>query len=169
MQAPYRQAERVAKVLDGRTLVCAESCTAGLLTQALAAQEGSGEWLRGGVVAYQAEVQRALLGVEAENIFSVDAAEQMATGVAKLLSAQVAVAATGVAGPEPESGVEPGAVVVAWVIDGAVGSTQLHLDGDPPHVCHSAAGAALDLLVAALRAADAKKPAAAPGRSRRPR
>lgn len=56
--------------LGGRNLACAESCTAGRLSQAFAAVEGAQDWFRGGIVAYQVEVKRALLDVTEESVLN---------------------------------------------------------------------------------------------------
>ena len=52
---------------DGHRIAVAESLTGGLLVQALAKVQGSGDWLTGGVVAYQSAVKHCVLGVEARN------------------------------------------------------------------------------------------------------
>ena len=78
------RAERVGELLRGRTLATAESCTAGLVAQALAATEGSMDWFRGWIVAYQSGVKRELLGVEPGPVVTESAACQMALGAARL-------------------------------------------------------------------------------------
>src|SRR3954453_23793618 len=98
-----RRADQVAglgRILTrrARTLAVAESLTGGLLVQALAKTEGSGEWLRGAVVAYASEVKHGLLGVTATKVVTAEAAREMATGVRIALGADVAVAVTGVGG-----------------------------------------------------------------------
>ncbi len=63
-----RAVARLGELLSrqGRTIGIAESLTGGLLVQALARQQGSGDWLRGGVVAYQRSVKHGTvwLGVD---------------------------------------------------------------------------------------------------------
>jgi nicotinamide-nucleotide amidase len=139
-----RRGERVSKLLRGRTLATAESCTAGLVAQALAATEGSMDWFRGGLVAYQSEVKQTLLGVEPGPVVTEPTARQMALGAARLLDADVTVSVTGVAGPEPLDGVEPGVVIVGVAIDGAATAFTHRLTGDPATICSQAAEAALD-------------------------
>jgi nicotinamide-nucleotide amidase len=142
----------VARHLDGRSVATAESFTAGVIAQAFAAVDGSSEWFRGGVVAYQRAVKVALLGVApSAALVSLGVAEQMAGAVATLLHADVAVATTGAAGPEPLDGAPPGTVAIGWSIDGRVDAALLHFDGDAETVIQRAAAAAFELLAGALR------------------
>ena len=106
-------AHDVARQLDGRSVACAESLTAGRVASALAMVDGAVDFLRGGVVAYQPAVKASLLGVTADSVLSLAAAEQMARGAARLLEADVAVATTGLAGGEPQDGVDVGTVFIA--------------------------------------------------------
>ena len=146
-------AEQVGELLRGRTLVTAESCTAGLIAQALAATEGSMDWFRGGVVAYQSGVKRALLGVGPGPVVTEPVACQMALGAAELVDANVAVSVTGVAGPEPMDGIAPGTVIVGVAIDGRAAAFTHVLSGDPSDVCEGAARVALEDLAGCLRSA----------------
>ena len=145
-QAERGRAERVGTLLRGRTLATAESCTAGLVSQALAAIEGSMDWFRGGLVAYQSGVKRELLGVAPGPVVTEPTACQMALGAAGLFDADVAVSVTGVAGPEPLDGVEPGVVIVGVAIDGEATAFTHRLSGDPAAICSQGAEAALDAL-----------------------
>lgn len=124
--------DRLAAVLEGHRVACAESCTAGRVTAALAALGGASAWMRGGLVAYQAAVKRALLGVSAASVFTEQAASEMAGAVARLLDADVAVATTGVLGDEPEEGVAPGTVMVATMMGGEVEAVTGHVAGATP-------------------------------------
>jgi nicotinamide-nucleotide amidase len=145
-------AELVALALDGRAIACAESCTAGRLSAALATVTGASDWFRGAVVAYQEPVKRALLDVEAASVLSEQAAAEMATGVAELLDADVSVATTGVAGEEPVDGVAPGTVFIATCVGGSVRVATHRFDGDPLTVCDSASDCALISLLDHLHA-----------------
>jgi nicotinamide-nucleotide amidase len=145
-------AELVARALRGRALACAESCTAGRISEALAGVTGAAEWFRGGVVAYQEPVKRALLDGEAASVLSQQAAVEMATGVGELLEAAVSVATTGVAGDEPVDGVAPGTVFIATYVGGDVRVATHRFDGDPIAVCETASDCALASLLEHLRA-----------------
>jgi nicotinamide-nucleotide amidase len=141
----------VARQLRGRCVASAESLTAGRVASALAMVEGAANFLRGGLVAYQPAVKGSLLGVTAESVLSLAAAEQMARGAARLLDAAVTVSTTGLAGGEPEDGVEVGAVFVATFVDGVVTSSRYHFDACPEGVCDLAARQALADLRASLQ------------------
>jgi nicotinamide-nucleotide amidase len=97
--------EVVARLLDGRGIAAAESCTAGLLAARLTERPGSSAYFRGGVVAYSDEAKVALLGVDPELIerhgaVSPEVAEGMADGALEGFGADVACAVTGIAGPD---------------------------------------------------------------------
>jgi nicotinamide-nucleotide amidase len=124
----------------------AESLTGGLLSSRLAEREAASEWFAGGVVSYTTRVKRDVLGVEADAVVSEAAALDMAEGVRRLLSVDVAVAVTGVGGPDDQDGVAPGTVWVAVTGPGRR-ITQLHqFPGEPEQVCHQTVQAALDIL-----------------------
>lgn len=144
-------AERVADLLDGRAIATAESCTAGRIAEVLACVEKAVEFFRGGLVAYQDETKRTLLGVTTDSVLTAEAAEQMARGAARLFGVEVAVSTTGVAGDEPEDGVPPGTVFIATIVDGRVASAAHRFAGSPEDVCDHARRAALEALVTALQ------------------
>lgn len=94
----------VIKVLLGRTLVTAESCTGGGIGAALTSVPGSSAVYKGGIVSYTNAVKTALLNVDQQLLdrkgaVSAEVAEAMAIGVRNVLSADVAVSVTGLAGP----------------------------------------------------------------------
>lgn len=113
----------------------AESLTGGLLTSCLAAGTGASEWLRGGIVAYSPEVKRGLLGVRPGPVVSGETASDMARGVARLLEAELAIAVTGVGGPDAQEGNEPGTVWVAVAHHGEIRTRRLQLGGGVEEVC----------------------------------
>ncbi len=90
--------ERFSKL--GLTLGTAESLTAGMISAAVAGVSGASAVLTGGVVCYDARIKHELLGVSPSvAIVSRECACQMAEGARRLLGADVALSATGVAGP----------------------------------------------------------------------
>jgi nicotinamide-nucleotide amidase len=101
---------------QGRTLAVAESLTGGMIGSRLAAVPGASDAFLGGVVSYSASVKQDLLGVPEGPVVTEQAAAAMARGVRRLLSADVGIAATGVAGPDTQDGRPPGTVclAVAW-------------------------------------------------------
>jgi nicotinamide-nucleotide amidase len=89
----------------GLTIATAESCTGGLVAARLTSVPGSSDVVLGGVVAYANEVKEHELGVpaaliEAHGAVSAEVAAAMAHGARARLGAGVAVAVTGVAGPD---------------------------------------------------------------------
>ena len=95
---------KVLSVLAGKTLVTAESLTGGGIGSALTAVSGASSVYKGGIVSYTNEVKHAVLGVPEHILETYGAVSQwtagyMATGVRKLLDADVAVSVTGLAGP----------------------------------------------------------------------
>lgn len=139
----------------GLTLAVAESLTGGLVTARVVDVPGASAVLRGGVVAYATDLKHRLLGVDAallaeRGAVDPDVARAMAAGVADRLGADVGVATTGVAGPDPQDGRPAGTVFVA--LAGALGERVLALDlpGDRASVRAAAAAAAIGLVVSAL-------------------
>jgi nicotinamide-nucleotide amidase len=96
--------EQVAKLLQGRRLGLAESCSGGLLAARITDVPGASEYLMGSVVSYSNEAKSELLGVdpaliEAKGAVSPEVAEAMAIGALERFGADVAVSITGIAGP----------------------------------------------------------------------
>jgi len=95
---------QVAKLLAGRRLGLAESCSGGLLAARITNLPGASAYMAGGVVSYSNEAKVELLGVdpaliEAKGAVSPEVAEAMALGALERFGADVAVAITGIAGP----------------------------------------------------------------------
>jgi nicotinamide-nucleotide amidase len=145
-------ATEAARLLAGRNIATAESCTAGRIAESLASVDKAVEFLRGGLVAYQDQVKRSFLGVSAASTLSSDAAAQMALGACRMFETEVAVATTGVAGDQPEDGVPPGTVFIATAVDGVVRVHRYRYEADPPTVCDLARHQALVDLQSALAA-----------------
>jgi nicotinamide-nucleotide amidase len=115
-------AGRVAQALlaSGRQLVTAESCTGGWVAKVCTDLPGSSRWFRGGIVAYSNELKAGLLGVRPETLGSQGAVSEavvreMALGALEHLGGDVAVAVSGIAGPDGGTPDKPvGTVWVAW-------------------------------------------------------
>ena len=145
-------ARRIAELAheQGRSVAAAESLTSGRVAASLGAAPDAATWFRGGLVAYHDEVKHGVLGVPPGPVVSEAAARQMAEGVARLLGADVAVATTGVGGPDEQDGQPPGTVFVGVRIDGDVTCRELSLEGDPDEVVEASTLAALELLRRAI-------------------
>lgn len=104
------------------TIAVAESLTGGLLVAELIRTPGASSAVLGGVVAYNTELKHTVLGVDAELLAEhgpvhPEVAVQMARGVRSALAvggalADVGIATTGVAGPEPQGGHAPGTAFI---------------------------------------------------------
>ena len=97
---------------QGHTLALAESCTGGLIAARLTDVPGVSAVLRGGVIAYSNDSKQALLGVPAELLrqhgaVSEPVAAAMAAGARTRFAADVAIATTGIAGPDGGSAEKP--------------------------------------------------------------
>src|SRR5262245_21525123 len=135
-----RMAIRVGAFLleSERRLVTAESCTGGWIGKVLTDIPGSSAWYLGGVVAYSNTLKHSLLGVlsstlVAHGAVSEASAREMAIGALETLGGHIAVAVTGIAGPD---GGQPGKPVGtvwfgwAWRQDDAI-ETRVALETFP--------------------------------------
>lgn len=116
--ADLPEAVRRLAVARGRTVAVAESCTGGLVGGALTAVAGSSAYFRGGILAYANEAKTALLGVpadvlEAEGAVSAATVSLMAAGCRERLRADLAVAVSGISGPD--GGTEEKPVGTTWL------------------------------------------------------
>lgn len=94
------------------TLSLAESCTGGLVASQLVEFPGSSTYLKQGLVAYSNDAKMRLLGVSASTLanhgaVSIACVEEMAEGARALLDTDMAVAVSGVAGPDGGSEDKP--------------------------------------------------------------
>ena len=112
--------ELVHKTLieKGLTLATAESCTGGNIARLLTAQAGASAYFKGGVVAYSNEVKECALGVrhstlETHGAVSEETVREMAEGVRQRLGADLAIATTGIAGPDGGTKEKP--VGTVWI------------------------------------------------------
>ena len=131
------------------TLGTAESLTGGMIAASVAGVSGASAVLMGGVVSYDARVKHELLGVAQEiidtvGVVSEPCARQMAQGARAALKVDVAVSATGIAGPTGGTAETPVGTVfigVAWA--GGVKVDECHFTGDRQSVREQSAAHAL--------------------------
>jgi nicotinamide-nucleotide amidase len=158
-EAMARVEDLARELLDRRWLcVTAESCTGGGIAEALTRVAGSSNWFERGFVTYSNESKRELLGVAAETIerfgaVSEETAREMAEGALKHSRGQVAMAVTGIAGPEGGTVDRPvGLVVFAWSITGESTATQVRrFEGDRAAIREAAVEQAIEGLLVLLR------------------
>ncbi len=141
-----------------RMLAIAESCTGGRIAAALTSVPGSSQSFAGAVVAYRDSVKVAQLGVRAELLDRVGAvseevAREMARGARTVLSADVALSTTGIAGPGGGTPSKP--VGLVWIgLDDARGvafARRLQLSGEREAIVARATSMALSILGQHLR------------------
>jgi nicotinamide-nucleotide amidase len=135
----------------GLTVACAESLTGGGLAARLSAAPGSSGFFRGSAVCYAAEAKVEVLGVsqatiDGPGVVSEACAREMAAGARRIFSADIGVATTGVAGPEPLEGEPPGRVWIALDAGDRTHARGLRLPGDRELVQRWTEEAALDLI-----------------------
>jgi nicotinamide-nucleotide amidase len=148
-----RVVQQLAALLaqSDRWIGVAESLTGGLLVQALARQPGSGDWLTGGIVAYQRSVKHGLLDVSADKVVSSEAAAQMASSVRARLGCDIGMAVTGVAGPEPQDDEPPGTVWMAVDVGDGPATQLLQTEPqEPEEICRLTVLAALRFVLRQL-------------------
>ena len=139
---------------QGRSLAVAESCTGGLLGGALTDVPGSSAYFLGGVISYADRVKVDQLGVSEATLrqygaVSEQTAAAMATGVRRLLQADIGVSITGVAGPDAE-GAKPVGLTYIGIAAVAVSTHRFQWTGDRWDNRRRSVIAALELLVQAL-------------------
>jgi nicotinamide-nucleotide amidase len=104
----------------GWQLALAESCTGGAIAQAVTDIAGSSAWFDRGFVTYSNAAKMEMLGVKHATLESVgavsqEAALEMVAGALVNSHADIAIAVTGIAGPEGGTLEKPvGTVFIAW-------------------------------------------------------
>ena len=147
----------------GQTVAVAESLTGGLVSAALTDVAGASAVVRGGVLAYAADLKTSVLGVDRELLAKVgavdgDVAEQMAAGVRELMGTTYGLATTGVAGPDPADGNPVGTVYVAVVGPRSSRVKPLALSGDRAQIRAQSVLAVLQLLADEVAAQSGEEP-----------
>ncbi len=167
VEAARRLQERCTTA--GLFVAAAESCTGGLLTHVLTEVPGSSAYLLGGVVSYADRAKVDLLGVDPDHLaahgaVSAQVARAMAQGARERFSADLAVAITGVAGPDGGSDAKPvGLTYVAVADEAGVEVRRLLLAGDRSANKRDSTAAALELLLAHTDALAVSRSGAAAG------
>ncbi|MDH3470341.1 MAG: competence/damage-inducible protein A [Acidimicrobiia bacterium] len=141
----------------GWSLATAESATGGRIAARLTGVAGASKVFRGGIVAYNNDAKEDLLGVSHEMLVEVGAvspetALAMAAGAAERLGADVVVAVTGSAGPEPQEQ-DVGTMIVAVRTPEASRARVIKMPGDRERVLTYTTTAALHLLRLAVTGA----------------
>lgn len=116
--------EEVVSLLNqnGLTLTAAESCTGGLIAKRLTDVSGASAVFYGSLVTYSNRLKEKWLGVQAETLqtygaVSAQTAREMALGARKAADADLAVAVTGIAGPNSDDTNKPVGLVFIALAD----------------------------------------------------
>lgn len=118
----FKLAEQLGRLLkaNGKTIATAESCTGGWIAQVITEVPGSSTWFDRGFVTYSNAAKVQMLDVSPQTLedygaVSTETAAEMAAGVLAYSDADVAVAVTGIAGPDGGTPEKPvGTVFIAW-------------------------------------------------------
>lgn len=147
--------EEVGALLKDKdlTLAVAEACTSGLVAFRLTSVSGSSRYFVGGVLSYSNEVKENVLNVPKELMIREGSVAEptailMARGVRDLLKSDLALATTGVMGPEGGTAAKPVGLFFTAVVgpEGRQKCRQHHFEGDRDSNRSSGATAALELL-----------------------
>ena len=143
----------VLKALAGKRLATAESLTGGGIGQAITSVSGASAVFAGGIISYTNEVKHKVLGVPMETLNTCGAvshpvAKAMAEGARRVIGADVAVAVTGLAGPDgDEFGNPVGTVFVGYADQTTALAREYHFSGDRARVREQTIEAALRLIL----------------------
>jgi nicotinamide-nucleotide amidase len=151
--------EVVCRLLESRSLTfaCAESCTGGLLAELVTAVPGASRAFLGSVVSYANSAKTELLGVDPELLrvhgaVSAEVARAMAEGARRRFGASVALAVTGIAGPDGGTAEKPvGLVHYAVASDAGVEAKHAVFTGNREQVRRRSAYAVLALVRRVVR------------------
>jgi nicotinamide-nucleotide amidase len=148
--------EVAARLLSGRTVATAESCTGGLMAGRLTDRAGSSEYVLGGLVVYSNEAKTALAGVHAELIerhgaVSPEVAAALAAGARSRYGAEIGIGITGIAGPGGGTPEKPvGTVCLCIATDGDSEERTVRLPGGRRDIRDRTTTVALHMLRALL-------------------
>jgi len=137
----------------GLTLAVAESCTGGLIGHRITGVPGSSDYFLGGIIAYANAVKTKLLGVSLDTLdvagaVSRETVLEMAIGARRSLAADIAVSASGIAGPAGGTPSKPvGTVWIGLAAPDGAWARLFHFPGDRAYNQAAAADAALALLL----------------------
>lgn len=147
----------VLSQLEGKTLVTAESLTGGGIGAALTDIPGSSAVYKGGIICYTDWVKEQILGVSGDVLkfwgaVSPYTAEAMARGARKLLQADVAVAVTGLAGPDGDDFGNPvGTVYIGYSDSHGAFAKHFQFSGDREQVREQTILTALKIVLEQLK------------------
>jgi len=128
------------------TLGICESLTGGMVMSRLIEVPGAGDVLAGGMVTYKTSTKHDVLGVQVDDVYSHECAQQMADKLRKKLNTTFALSTTGVAGPDDEDGHHAGEVYIGVSSKEDLFSEEFSLGGDRQRVREYCTITALNVL-----------------------
>jgi nicotinamide-nucleotide amidase len=137
-------------------LATAESCTGGLIGATLTQAAGSSDWFKGGVIVYSNALKENLLDVPAETLsthgaVSAETARAMASGTVARLGSDIAISATGIAGPGGGTEEKPvGTVYIGLCMASQHREQRCHFVGSRRQIQEKTAQTAMDMVRRAL-------------------
>ena len=140
------------------TITTAESCTGGGIGYWLTAVPGSSAYVDRGFITYSNKAKQQLLAVRSATLLQFGAVSEqtvreMAEGAAKAANADMAIAVSGIAGPDGGSVYKPvGTVCFGFCVNGNVASSHLVFAGDRQQVRQQAIDYALKQSIELLTA-----------------
>lgn len=153
----------VLSALAGKRLATAESLTGGGIGAALTSVSGASAVFAGGIISYTNEVKNKVLGVPVETLntcgaVSAPVAQAMAEGARRVIGVDVAVAVTGLAGPDGDAFGNPvGTVFIGYADEQSALARKYHFDGDRAEVREQTIEAALELILQMRRCGDGRE------------
>lgn len=137
-------------------ITTAESCTGGMVGAAIVNVPGASAVFQEGYITYSDEAKKKMLGVRQETLqrftaVSAETAAEMAQGGARQANADVCIAVTGVAGPDPEDGRPVGLVYIGCCYRGRVSVEECHFEGTRQDIRKQACRRALMTALNAVR------------------
>jgi len=142
-----------ALLVRGWRVATAESCTGGWIAKTLTDVPGSSQWFDGGVVSYSNSAKTNLLGVgqellEQHGAVSEPVVRAMANAARERFHTELAVAVSGIAGPEGGTPDKPvGTVCFAWATSTGTGVARRLFAGDRESVRRQSVAFAVERLV----------------------
>ncbi len=148
-------AEKIVKLCSekGKKVSTAESCTGGMISAALTSVSGSSAVIELGICSYSNRIKHEVLGVSTGTLekfseYSIQCAEEMAQGAARVSGADYAVSTTGVAGPTGGTEEHPvGEVFIGTASPDGVSAERFVFGGGREEVRARACRKALELLI----------------------
>ena len=134
------------------TVTTAESCTGGMIAARIINVPGVSECYKAGLVTYSNKAKRKFLGVRKSTLdkygaVSSKTAGEMAKGAAMLMKSDVAVAVTGIAGPDGGTEEKPvGLVYIGCSVKGELTVKEYHFSGTRSQIREATTCAALILM-----------------------